>query len=172
MGIQGYFFDKKIKQAKEKANELKKITSLSKVKKVLVFVDETSLFDQSKLKELETLMSLNSSDFDFLTFKGKKSSYNEFRGVVITPDSFNWQGNVSSNELKELLEKTFDLLVDYSSSDVIIKPLIVSSIKASFKIGFSVVNNELYDFVIAVEPNEISTFNKEVVRYLKILKIL
>ena len=170
MGIQHYFIDKKIKGVKDK--HLKRAISLSKIDKVLLFVDENTSFDQNKFKDLQKLMGLTDSHFEFLTYKGKKSNFNEFRGAIFSPDSLNWQAKITSESLIKTLAETYDLLIDYTQVDLHIKKLVIPKIRAAFKVGFSEQNEELYDFMIAVASTEINTFNKELVRYLRILKLI
>jgi hypothetical protein len=172
MGIKQYFFDKRIKAAKEKSLQYKANTSLLKVKNVLIFIDDTTTFNQKYFRSLREQLDLDIANFVFLTYKDKKSNYNEFSGVVVTQDSFNWKGNVTSESLQELLSKEFDLLIDYTQNKLEIKQLIVPIIKAAFKVSFSDEFLDLYDFVVETPPDGIKTFNTEMVRYLKILKLI
>jgi hypothetical protein len=170
MGIQQYFIDKKVRRAK-KEKEIAPIL-VSSIKRVLLVVDEQTLFNQDHYKELKKLMGLNRADFSILTYKEKKSNFNEFNGAIFTPDSLNWKGKITSESLNKTLEESYDLLIDYTQSSLAVQQLVVSKIKATLKVGFSEEYEELYDFTITIAPTEITTFNKEVVRYLKILKLI
>ena len=172
MGIKQYFFNKRIKAAKEKALQFKENSSLSKVKNVLIFIDETTTLDQKCFINLQDQLKIDVSNFSFLTYKTKKSNYNEFSGVVVTQDSFNWKGKITSESLEGLLNQEFDLLLDYTQNELEIKQLIVPIIKAVFKVSFSNKFPDLYDFMVETPPDGIKTFNAEIVRYLKILKLI
>lgn len=172
MGIKQYFFDKKIKKAKLKALNYRKDMSLSKISKVIIFVDGSTSFNQKSYKELQKLLNLTTSDFTFLSYKDKKSSFNEFNGVVMTQDSINWKANVKSESLQRLLDEKFDLLIDYTNDGLELKYLIIPKINAAFKIGFSEKYADLYNFMVQVASGEIKTFNVEIARYLKILKLI
>ncbi len=64
------------------------------------------------------------------------------------------------------------MLIDYTKANTVFKKYIVAKSKASFKVGYAEVDDRLYDFMIAVENEEIISFNKELIKYLKILNKL
>jgi hypothetical protein len=172
MGIQNYLIDKKIRQSLKKFEEKKEQSNFLKINTVAIFVDEKSTFDSEKFRELQRIIGLDETHFYILTLKEKKTSYNEFSGTVIFKNEINWQGKITSKDVKEYLEKTYDILIDYTQADTTIKQLIVSNIDAIIKVGYSVEKDSLYNFMIHINPTEIESFNKELVRYLKILKLI
>jgi len=172
MGIKQYFIDKNIEETRALEKQYKKGVSLSKVNTVLLILDEKTAFNQKEFKQLQNLMHLDSAHFSFLTYKEKETSFNEFRGVVFTPNSFNWKAKIVTKSLSVLLEETFDLLIDYSHIDTKIKALIVPKVKATFKVGCASEEGDFYDFTLAIDTGEISDFNKEMVRYFDILNII
>jgi hypothetical protein len=172
MGIQQYFIDKKIKEAEKKTKRLKEKSMLSKISSVAIFVDESTSFDDKKFIELQNIIKLDNTHFSILTYKDKKSNFNEFRGAVVLQNEINWQGKVTSIDVNSFLDKDFDLLIDYTLANNQKKQLIVAHIKAALKVGFLDDNDGLYDFMIEVNSTEISMFNKELVRYLEILKLI
>ena len=172
MGIKQFFIDKKIKEAVTKAKKTKERNLLLKITKVAIFVDETTSFDDKKFIELQNIIKLDNTHFSILTYKDKKSNFNEFRGVVVLQNEVNWQGKVTSKEVKAFLDQEFDLLIDYTLANNQKKQLIVAHIQAALKVGFLDNNDSLYDFMVDIESSEISLFNKELVRYLTILKLI
>ena len=172
MGIKHYLIDKRIKVALRKSIKLKERSSLSKILNVAIFVDETTSFDDEKFIELQQIIKLDNTHFSILTYKDKKSNFNEFRGAVVLQNEINWQGKVTSVDVKSFLDKDFDLLIDYTLANNIKKQLIVAHIKAIIKVGFLDNNDTLYDFMVELNSSEISMFNKELVRYLTILKLV
>jgi len=172
MGIQQYYIDKKIKKALKKSIKAKVEKSLLKIDKIAIFVDEESLFDEKEFRDLQKLIQLNNTHFNILTFKIKKTSFNEFRGAVVVENDINWQGKITSKDVLEFLRKDYDLLIDYTQAKNQEKQLIISKINAPFKVGYKDNNDELYDFMINVNPSDITLFNKEMVHYLSILKLI
>lgn len=172
MGIQNYFIDKRIKDALRKSNNQKNKPEFASVSSIAIFVDEKSLFNEEKFRNLQEIIKLDETHFHILTFKEKKSNYNEFRGMVLSQNEINWLGKINSKAVLDFLKKRYDLLIDYTQADSLSKQLIVASINAGFKVGYSDKKDSLYNFMIAVNPTEINLFNNELVRYLKILKLI
>lgn len=172
MGIQQYYIDKKIKNALKKSTKTKANRSLSSIDRIALFVDEESLFDQKEFRNLQKLIGLDNTHFNILTFKSKKTSYNEFRGAIVIQNDINWQGKITSKDVLEFLNRDYDLLIDYTQAENQMKQLIISEIKASFKVGYKDNKDELYDFMISVNPSEVALFTKEMIYYLKILNLV
>ncbi len=172
MGIQKYLVANKIKAALKRRAIVRNEHTLSEISDIAIFVDESSIFVEKEFRALQKIIKLDEIHFSILTFKEKKSSYNEFRGTVLYQNEINWRGNITSKDVKSYLKKKYDVLIDYTDADNLERQLIVTRINAKMKIGFSVKKKKFYDLLIAVEPNEIKLFNKELVRYLKILKLL
>ncbi len=172
MGIQEYLIDNKINFTLKKTKSTEKKAILSKVNSIAIFVDEDIAFNDDAFTQLQKLIGLNHTHFTIITYKEKKSNFNEFRGVVIRPNDVNWRGTIKSKTVVEALHKKFDLLIDYTQANQLKKQLIVALCKAHFKVGFSDTKDALYDFMIAVNPSKIDLFNTELVRYLKILKLI
>ncbi len=172
MGIQQYYIDKKIKKALKRAAEIKLKNSLSIINKIAIFVDEESLFDEKEYRNLQRLIKRDETHFSIVTIKKKKTSFNEFRGVVVVENDINWQGRITSKEVISFLNNKYDLLIDYTLANTKEKQLIVSIINASFKVGYINEKEELYDFMIDVSRSKIALFNKEMVHYLAILELI
>jgi len=172
MGIQQYYIDKKIKRALKKAIQVKDKTSLSRIKRIAIFVDENSAFDSIAYKKLQNLFKLDSTHFKILTYKDKKSSYNEFNGVVVIENDINWQGNINSKDVNDFLNNSFDILIDYTQHNNQSIQLIVAKIDSKLKVGYKDKNDELYDFMINVGTSEINMFNKEMIYYLSIMNLI
>ncbi len=172
MGIQKYFIDKKIQAALKINDKTATDSPLSEITKVAIFVDDYTTFNEKKFRELQDIIKLDEPHFSILTFKEKKTSFNEFRGTVLFQNEINWQGRIVSKEVKNFISKPFDLLIDYTRADSLRRQLVVAQIKAKLKVGCSAKKKKFYDLLISVNPKEIKLFNKELVRYLKILKLI
>ena len=172
MGIQNYFIQKKVAAALKKASKKAKDEVLSEIATVAIFVDENSVFNETAYIKLRELIKLDEAHFNILAFKEKKSSYNEFRGTVLYQNEINWQGKINSQEVRDFVKKPYDLLIDYTDAEDLSIQLILAQIKAKLKVGYSDKKKQFYNLLIAVSPQEIQLFNDELVRYLKILKLL
>jgi len=171
MRIQNYLIDKKIQAALTKSIKTAKEHAFVSITNIAIFVDELSAFNEKEFRDLQEIIKLDETHFNILTFKEKKSSYNEFRGTVLFQNEINWQGKIISKDANEFINQRYDLLIDYTQADSLQKQLIVALINAHFKVGYSDKKDSLYNFMISINPTEIKLFNKEMVRYLKILKL-
>jgi len=172
MGIQNYFIDKRIEAALKKSNKNNNKGLLSEILSVAIFVDEQSAFNEKRFRKLQGIIKLDESHFNILTFKEKKTSFNEFRGTVLFQNEINWQGRIRPKDVKRFMKKHYDLLIDYTQEDSLKRQLVIAQIIAKMKVGYSEKKKKFYDLLISVSPKEIDLFNKEFVRYLKILKLV
>ena len=172
MGIQQGFIERKIRKAQDESKKTIANRHLVEINKIAIFVDEESKFDDKEFKTLQKLFKLRNSHFHILTYKEKKSNYNEFRGAVLVKGTINWRGVITSKSVNRFLEESYDLLIDYTQADNAIKELVVSLIKAKLKVGYAETKDELYDIMISVISSEIELFNKEMINYLKIMKLI
>ncbi len=172
MRIKEYFIDNKIKRTLAENLKNKNERVLAKINRLAIFVDNESSFNKGEFENLKDSIKLNSTHFNILTYKEKKENYNEFQGTIVTKKDFNWLAALKSDTVREFIENHYDILIDYTAADSPIKKLIVAQINASFKVGCLDDNNELYDLRIKVDSKEIAVFNKELIRYLKILNLI
>lgn len=171
MGIQNYFIQKKIQKIIEKSKtELK--TTIQKINKIATIVDENSAFNYQFFKELQKKLQLDDTHFEILTIKHKKSNYNEFKGNVFLTNDINWKGDINTSEINDFLAQQYDLLIDTIAQDEPLKLLIVAQTKAVLKAGFATNNPELYNIQINVDAKRMDIFIDELVKYLKILKVI
>lgn len=82
---------------------------------------------------------------------------------------FNWKGIVNQQNFKSFLEEPFDLLIGYFNKKNLFLESAVLQSNASFKAGFSGVNQKLYDIEIFGIPNHIEDYLQELKKYLIIL---
>lgn len=136
-----------------------------------IIVNEGSTFDFEMLKRLQKQIASGSENFSILTYKNSTDGYNEFRGVIVNEKDFSWNGKLKSKEVKEFLEKPFDMLIDYTKSTTILSKYLAVKSKAKFKVGFANIDKRVYNFMIAVDK-DINLFNKELIKYLNIFKKL
>ncbi|NQY06286.1 MAG: hypothetical protein HRT68_08910, partial [Flavobacteriaceae bacterium] len=81
-------------------------------------------------------------------------------------------GKKKGNVLIDILNKEFDVLITYNREDDEVLNLITLESKSKFKVGFSVQDQRLNDLVIDIKTKDISAFNNELIKYLKILNKL
>jgi len=150
-----------------------KVNDLSKEIKTVGVLSLASISDSLKLESLEseiaTILGVkNVKIYSFKTYdKSDKDSFKYF-----TQKDINWQGNFVEPSFQKFLDQPFDLLIGYFDASNLYLEMAVLQSKASFKVGFSNVNKDLYKLEISEKAKNLNTFLSELKKYLKILKKL
>ena len=141
------------------------------VRKVAVLNNPQSNLTFENLKYVQKTFNLSSSQFDIFTFKDKNDHYNELRGIVADKNVFSTLGKIETPEILEFLDRSYDLLLDFTNMSNFYEKHLSLSIKASFRVGY--LNEEaLYDLMLDVPKGDIKLFADETARYLKIIGLL
>ncbi|WP_299528546.1 hypothetical protein [uncultured Lutibacter sp.] len=158
------FFNRRLKDL------LKKSTAISskEIKRVIVFLDTISEKDKVK-KEILALFNIAEKDLKMVVFQ-QKVSKEESSEDIITPKDFGWYGRINSEKLKTILTKKYDLLINYSKVDNLYSNLLLLQCKIGFRAGFKHLDNRFYDLLIDCKSDDFKLFDKELLKYLKILK--
>jgi hypothetical protein len=151
----------------EKENN--RVVSQKEIKTVgILTTDEISNWVDVK-EEVEKLLNLrNAKIYSFRpNKKNREVSYKHFSEI-----DFSWNGNISQPNFKNFIDEPFDLLIGYFSKKNWYLENAVLRSNATFKVGISKVNQQLYDIEIAEVPIKTDKFLLELKKYLKILKKL
>lgn len=114
----------------------------------------------------KTLGLENVKILTFLDYDKKNHTINSY----FTEKDIDWNGTIQKADFRDFLNEPFDLLIGYFDTKNIFLELAVLKSKATFKVGFSDVNQRLYDMEIAEIPSKIDNFLIELKKYLVILK--
>lgn len=118
-------------------------------------------------QEIEkTLGDENVKVVTFLDYDKKNHQFQNF----FSYKDVDWNGAFQQAALRDFLSEPLDLLIGYFDINNIFMELAVLKSKATFKVGFSGVNQQLYDMEIAEIPTNIDNFLSELKKYLIILK--
>ena len=160
------FFSKKLIELQKN----KEVTSNNKVENVLVLLINTENQDEI-ISDLSVKLSLPSHKFNAVVFQPKKDKKNPIENAFY-PTDFGWYGNIKSIFLKNVLTKKYDLLINYNKVDNIYINLLILQCKSDFNIGFANLNKALFQLLIDCDTDNYKLFNKELKKYLTILKKL
>jgi len=128
-------------------------------------------FDVTKnVKELASLFNIKEKNISVLFFAKNELGEKDF--LYFTAKNLDWKGKLKSEAVNQFIYYPFDVLINYSKMNNPYLNMVVVSAKAKFKVGYESLDNRLYHFMLSLQINSETTFNKELVRYLKILKIL
>ena len=139
----------------------------AEVKKVIVFLDDVSKKTEIK-NSLSSLFNLSDNAIDWCVFLQKKSKSEDEEGVF-TPKDFGWFGMINAPELKSILTKKYDLLINYSKVESLYSDLLILRSRTAFRVGFAHLDSRFYDLVIDCDAEDWELFNSELKKYLKIL---
>lgn len=141
----------------------KVITSVA----ILTFDNAVSK-DEIKNKVEAVLKVRNCKVFSYRVF----DKLDEESFVHFTEKDFSWRGEVTNVNLQSFLEQPFDLLISFFDAKNLYLEFATLRSKASFKVGFAQVNNDLFDLEIIEKIENQESFLKEMKSYLKILNKL
>ncbi|MCK5814640.1 MAG: hypothetical protein KAH07_01725 [Flavobacteriaceae bacterium] len=156
---------RRIEKSLDASSEVDSLNA-NKIKNVLLFVEEE--MNDELIKELATYLNLSKQSFKVLIFK-RKIEKNESLENVISKRDFGLFGKLKGSERTDLANSSFDLLVDYTKSNEFVANFVANS-KAGLKVGLLDDYSQVYDIIIDVDKSDFLSFNKELKKYLLILK--
>lgn len=166
--LKHHFLQKKINKLLAKAASLK-VSSDKKMNTVAILTqDGDSNIFQLQEMVIEKLSLRNPKIYSYRRFdKNDEKSYKHF-----SEKDFNWKGDIVDSSLLSFIEEPVDLLICfYPEKQTYLEYLTLLS-KASFKIGFAGINQDLFDLEISVGKEQIEYFLNEAHKYLTIMKKL
>ncbi len=167
--LKEYILKKKVNRQKKDLSN--KTIVVKPITKVAILNNPESQLSFENLKYVQKALNLHSHQFEIFTFKKKNDHYNELRGIVASKEVFSIFGQIKSPEIKEFLDKQYDLLLDFTQLSNIYEAYLSLHIKANLRVGYY--NEEqLYDIMLEVPYGDIKKFADETARYLKIIGLL
>ncbi len=161
------YFQKEIKIYEQST----RVITSGKIKSVAVLIEESQINDTLNFEKLKTVLNLSSDKFQILVFKPfvKKQVYAENE---IHEKYFSWSGSLKLNKLSEFVKNDYDLLINYGFEENLYWKVITLQSQSKFKVGFSSLDNRLYDLSVSDSDRNMDVLNAETEKYLKILKKL
>ena len=168
MILDGFKSKNVIKHIEKSLNTSSKIDHLNtnKIEKILLFVEGE--LKEELIQELEAYLNLSNSSIKVLIFKHKIEK-NESIENIISKRDFGLFGKLKNAKLANLVDVSFDLLIDYTKNNEFVANFVANS-KAGFKVGLLDDYSQIYDMIIDVDTSDLLSFNKELKKYLLILK--
>ncbi|MDV7188495.1 hypothetical protein R3X25_14490 [Lutibacter sp. TH_r2] len=161
-----FFFKKKIKEFNLQNSD----STSNKVKSVLFFCDS----EEKQVELIEQISEFLLVDKELIkpfVFLNKKVKNKKVENAIY-PSDFGWFGNIKSEELSSCLTKKYDLLINYNKVDNLYANIVLLQCNSAFNVGFSYLNNKLYQLLISCEKGDFKCFNSELKKYLTILNKL
>ncbi len=125
--------------------------------------------DFELFKNISEKIKIHPNNVKIIAFsKEKKDNLNTW-DMCFNPNDFGWNGDIKNTELQTFIDKKFDVLISYYSTENLELKLITAKSKAKFKIGNLQTDSRLNDLIIKTNLNEFDVFENEVFKYLTIL---
>lgn len=162
--IKEYFLRKELEQS---PNTNKSIVDNQKIHKIgiLTLKESNEVYDfKEKIKKVfPKTRSVHQYIYRSFNKSDEKSYY------FFSENDFDWKGKIKDASLQSFVDESFDVLICYFDTNNIFLESLVKQSQSNFKIGFSNVNQSLFDLEISVPIEEVDNFNTEVKKYLQIL---
>lgn len=160
-----FLHNKLLKRVKElsdsKTPNSRKINSVA----ILTTDELSSQIDLSKLIKNELTDVRHVHIYSFRKFKKSDSiTYKHF-----TKRDFNWSWKIKEPSFESFIENPFDLLISYFNQKNLYLEYVTLQSNAAFKVGFSNVNDKMFDLIIKSNEKNAVEFISEVSKYLAIL---
>ncbi|MEZ4779619.1 MAG: hypothetical protein R2786_09590 [Flavobacteriaceae bacterium] len=164
-------FKKRALQKNTERNLINRDTSQinSKLKTLGFLVDEMVFQEFDKLFDFSKAFGLQPKDVKVFSFLEVKKKLPTLQQNQINNKDFSWKGEIQNQNAKEFLECDFDILVGFYNGKHPFLDFMISESKAKFKVGFKDADLRLYDLLIAVSTNDLTTFTSELKKYLTLL---
>ena len=141
------------------------------IKTVGFIVDDSEFLDLDWINKLSEVLKVKKENFEILALTNPKSKTESIYPNTFSRKDLGWKGNVKTETLKSFLNKKNDLLISYYTSDKLPLIFATATSEAKFKVGL-VEETNVNDLVIKTDIKDTSTFENELVKYLRILNKL
>ena len=142
---------------------IKRVGVLAEISLIQTYDFTKRLSDRLNLAPDELKVGL----FDVL---GKDNTMDVYRSF--SENDFGLYGKIKSEALNKFVKTEYDLLINYCDPQLLFPKVIMLKSAAKIKAGFEDELNFFNDVSIKVPRNDIDGFNKELLRYLSILKLI
>lgn len=161
------FATKKI--VKKSLSNVKHVASDKVIRTVGIIFDESYFYEKEALINELIANGIAEKDIKILVFKDKIKKNEVFDYPVFSHKDLTWLATIDKKEVTDFVNEPFDLLINYYDVEKAILLLVSHLSKASFKVGFSVIDKRLNHFMINTNAENYKVFMDELFKYLKIL---
>lgn len=140
-----------------------------KAESVGVVLNFDEFNDYDRLRKMLKEIGFKDNKVKFISFiddeKNKPNSWDAF----FNPKDFGWKGKIENTELQEFIEAPFDVLISYYNEECLELNMVTALSGANLKVGINNNDPRLYDLIINIRTEYLDVFQKEIVKYLKVL---
>lgn len=168
-----------LKGFKEKSNKkyLNKLLSKrhispenGKIKSLGVILNIDEFNDFEAFRDLAHNLNVRPNRFKIIGFSAKEDlDLNNNWESCYTPNDFGWNGSIKNKELQLFLNRKFDALISYYTTEDLELKLLTAKCQADFKIGVIQTDSRLNDLIIKTDLKAFEVFKSELHKYLTTL---
>lgn len=126
--------------------------------------DNTNVF-----YDLVNEFSLQPNAVHVIGYREERDKNSPYATPIFSDRDLGWGGAIENSHAKEFLDKEYDLLINYYTSDTLLLQLMTLQTKARFNVGFGEVDKKLNDLILNTSIKDFEIFKKELRKYLFIL---
>jgi len=158
------------KQPKNTGNVENKISNKIQTVGIVAEADLFKTYDFTK--RLSEDLNIDKNKINVILFDYEKAENAIGNYDFFSEKSFGMYGKINEESIKNFVNTSFDLLINYCAEETIYSQVIVCKSKAKLKASFENKYAGFYNLSINISGNKIDTFNKEIIKYLQILNLL
>ncbi len=132
-----------------------------------LIIDVENIHEKRKLTEFHKLIGLPEKNFKTVVC-GSRGDLNEVSGMILDLKEISLGGYFKSEEIRAFSQENFDFIICHFSDVNPAGLLLAARTQASVKIGNKPDEYGIYD--LEIDAGSIDIFQKEALKYLKILK--
>lgn len=164
------FRDNSIKKYLNKTLSNRKINvDNSKAKNVGILFNIDEYDDYESFRKLGDYLRLRQDRLKIVAYSPTETDKPSYWETCFTPKDIGWKGAIKNIELQSFLNKEFDVLISYYTSEELELKFLTGVSKAKLKIGILQSDARLNDLIIKTKMDDFQVFKKEVFKYLNIL---
>lgn len=167
--IKDFFIKKRFKKS---LRNVKLTDTGHLIKTVGILFDESYFYEKQALLDELANNGISPGAIRFFVFKDAIRKNETFDYPVLSHKDISWAGTIENSEANDFIATRFDLLISYYDTEKAALMLMTQLSNASFKVGFSSVDNRLHHFMIGTTAEHYKVFTDELFKYLKILNKL
>lgn len=165
--LKKYFLKKQIeKHLKENVSD----KNFSELRTVGLLVNAHEFENLDAFNGLVNSLEILNKDLKLIFYKEEKRSLPTFEQNNFSSKDFDWKGVLTKPAIEEFLDREYDLFIGYYSRKNSYLDYITSRAKAKLKVGLLHKDDRFFDIVFKLKVNELSLFQKELAKYIKIFK--
>lgn len=162
---------KYIKKQPKNTNNLKNKIA-SQIHTVGIIAEANLFKTYDFTKRLSEDLGIDKSKIKVILFENKNTESPQESYKYFYEKSFGMYGKIKDKDIKNFVDTSFDLLINYCAEEIIYSQVIACKSKAKLKVSFENEYASFYNLSINISGNKIDTFNKEIIKYLQILNLL